>query len=370
MKILFVSNTVKTYSLGYKNDFYPLLELGHEIVWAANFKDFIGDKNEVPAEMKQIDIQSYPFHRSNLRALKTLKAILKEDKYDAVICTTPIGGALARMAAKKMKVPKVIYSAHGLLFFKGAPLINRTVYKWQELLMSHWTDAIVTITDEDFESAKKFKLRGKNNKNVFLVHGAGVDTKISLSSTKEEKRAELGLAPDDFAICSAGFLNKNKNNLVVVKAIGAIGDPHIKYLICGEGDEKANLEKVASELGISDQIVFLGFRTDMQDVMNACDAFAMPSFREGVPRALLEAMNLGLPCIGSDTRGIRELIGAENDKCLCKPDDHLAYAEAIKTVKDDEEYVASLIERNKKEVLKYTSDKVREELLEIYKQIL
>lgn len=370
MKILFVSNTVKTYSLGYKNDFYPLIELGHSLIWAANFKEFIGNKDDVPATMKQIDIQSYPFHKSNWRALKALVAIMKEEQPDAVICTTPIGGALARLAAKKAHVKKVIYSAHGLLFFKGAPLINRTVYKWQELWMAHWTDAIVTITDEDFESAKKFKLKGKNNKNVFLVHGAGVDTEISLSSEREEKRKELGLAPDDFAICSAGFLNKNKNNAVVVEAIGELKDSKIKYLICGEGDEKDSLEKRAQELGISEQIIFLGFRTDMQDVMNASDAFAMPSFREGVPRALLEAMNLGLPCIGSDTRGIRELIGEENAECLCKPDDSHAYANAIKSVKEDKALVERLVARNKKEVLKYTSERVREELLEIYKQIL
>lgn len=369
MNILMVTNRVKTYALGFKNVIEPFETLNHKVIWAADFSNFVGDaKKEIPCEIRQIPITSNPLKLQNGRAYKELLRIIDEDKIDMVYCSTPIGGMIARLAARKKKITPVIYAAHGFLFFRGAPLVNRTLYKWQEIVMAKYTDTIITITDEDFAAAKQFSLR--NQGQVFLVHGAGVDTEVTLTSTREAKRQELNLTEDDFVICSAGFLNKNKNNMVVVRAIAKLNNPRVKYLICGEGDEKENLLKTARENGIEDQIVFLGYRTDMQDIMNASDLFAMPSFREGVPRALLEAMNLGLPCIGSDTRGIRELIGQENAICLCDPRSPDAYAKAIEAIMSDLDLVKRLKERNQKETAKYSSETVKSELLEIYKNIL
>ena len=122
--------------------------------------------------------------------------------------------------------------------------------------------------------------------------------------------------------------------------------------------------------GLEEQIIFLGFRTDIQDIFNACDLFAMPSFREGVPRSLLEAMNLGKPCIGADTRGIRELIGVENTDCLCDPYNYKEFVTAIDKIMNDKQRAEELGERNKGEVYKYTSDQVKSELLEMYKKTL
>ena len=303
MKILLVSNKVKTYNLGFKNEIEPLLEAGHEVVWAADFSSFVGDRTEaIPFETRHIDIKSSPFNKNNRRAYKDLLSILREEKYDVVQSSTPIGGMLARMAARKVKTPIVIYEAHGFLFFKGAPLINRTVYKFQEHLMSRWTDVLVTINDEDYRSAQKMKLR-KGGK-LFMIHGAGVEVGQSRECDRTAKRAEIGLPEDAVAIVSAGILNKNKNNHVVIESLALLENKNVYYVICGEGDEEGALRELAEKNGVSDRVLFLGFRTDMKQIMLACDIFAMPSFREGVPRALLEAMDLGLPCIGTRTRGI------------------------------------------------------------------
>lgn len=367
MKILLVSNKVKTYSLAFQNEVEPLLEAGHEVIWAADFSSFVGDRtHDIPFETRQIDIKSSPLNKSNIGAYKSLIKILKEGDFDVVQSSTPIGGMLARMAAKKMKIPKVIYEAHGFLFFKGAPLINRTVYKLQEQLMAHWTDVLVTINDEDYRAAQKLKL--KKGGKLFMIHGAGVEVGQSRDCDRKAKRAEIGLPENATAIVSAGILNKNKNNKVIIEALNELKNENIYYVICGEGEEEQNLRSLAESLGVSERVKFLGFRTDMKHIMLACDIFAMPSFREGVPRALLEAMDLGLPCIGTRTRGIRELIG--NDKLLCNGRSGREFAEAVEYIIRNPDVCKAIIARNVEEAKLYSKERVRAEYAAIYDEVL
>jgi glycosyltransferase involved in cell wall biosynthesis len=140
------------------------------------------------------------------------------------------------------------------------------------------------------------------------------------------------------------------------------------YVVCGEGDEEAELKALAEKCGVADRVLFLGFRTDMKQIMLACDIFVMPSFREGVPRSLLEAMDLGLVCIGTRTRGIRELIG--NDDLLCSPTSPEEYAKAIKLVLDSPDGCKAILERNFEEAKLYSKERVRAEYAAIYKEVL
>lgn len=126
MKVLLITNRVKTYALGFQNVLEPLRTLGHEVVWAADFSNFIGDKTQIPCITEQIDINTNPLKPSNRKALKQLCDIIEKYNIQAIQSSTPIGGLLGRFAGRKMRVNPIIYAAHGFLFFKGAPLINRT----------------------------------------------------------------------------------------------------------------------------------------------------------------------------------------------------------------------------------------------------
>ena len=362
MKILMVTNKVKTYSLSSQITFDALHSLGHDVVWAADFSHFIGDRSVIPAVTEQISINTNPLKSCNFKAYKRLLEIIDEHHIEAVMCSTPIGGALARLAAKKKGIQPVLYEAHGFLFFKGAPLINRTVYKWEEQLLAHCTDVLITITQEDFAAAKKLHLRSNNP--PYLVHGAGVNVGVQVAIDRTEKRRSLGIPDDAFLIVSAGELNRNKNTEVIVRALAKVPDAH--YAACGVGPEEENLRKLAEQLGVAARFHLLGYRTDMPEILACADAFTIMSFREGMPRALLEAMDLGLPCIGSDTRGIRDLIDADGG-FICKPTDADAFAEAFNALKADENLRARMGDHNRTKVQDYSADVVRNELYEIYK---
>lgn len=365
MRVLMVTNKVKTYALGFQNVFDPLNRLGHEIVWAADFSQFVADKSVIPCPIEQISINTNPLNSGNRAAYKRLLEIIDEYKIGAVLCSTPIGGALARLAAKKKDIKPVVYEAHGFLFFRGAPLINRTVYKWEEQWLAHYTDTLITITEEDYAAAQKFKLR--SGKKPYMVHGAGVNVGVTVNIDKAQKRRVIGVPEDAFLIVSAGELNKNKNTEVVVRALAQTPDAH--YVACGVGPEKETLEKLAQKLGVTNRFHLMGYRTDMPEIMAVSDVFTMMSFREGMPRSVLEAMDLGLPCVGSDTRGIRDLIDS-NGGFICGPTDAAAFAEAFKKLKADPEMRERMGSYNREKAKGYSADIVREELFEIYKEAL
>lgn len=365
MNVLMVTNKVKTYALGFQNVIGPLSELGHSVVWAADFSQFVADKSVIPCQIEQISVNTNPLNLGNRKAYKQLLEIIERHKIEAVVCSTPIGGALARLAAKKKHISPVVYEAHGFLFFKGAPLINRTVYKWEEDILAHYTDVLITITEEDYRAAQKLKLR--SGRKPYLVHGAGVKVGVTVDIDRAEKRRSIGVPENAFVIVSAGELNKNKNTEVIVRALKDIEGAH--YVACGVGPEKENLEKVAQELGVTERFHLMGYRTDMPEIMACADVFTMMSFREGMPRAILEAMDLGLPCVGSDTRGIRDLIDKEGGY-ICKPTDAEAFAAAFNKLRVNPETREIMGRHNKEKAKGYSADIVRKELLDIYAEVL
>ena len=368
MKILMVTNKVKAYALGFRNMIEPLTSLGHEVIWAADFSKFVGDISTIPCKTIQISIDSNPLKPCNARALKQLCRAIEDNQIEAIQCSTPIGGMLGRVAARIKQVKPVIYAAHGFLFFDGAPLINRTVYKLQEIIMAHWTDVLITITDEDLQAAQNFKLR--SGKAPCLVHGAGVKVGKKILVDKNVKREQLGVPQNAFVIVSAGFLNKNKNNRVVIEALGKLNNPDVYYLICGEGEERDRLQALAQQMGVDKNVIFLGYRTDMDEIMACADLFAMPSFREGVPRALLEAMDLGKACIGSRTRGITELLSEGRGGVLCKADSVQEYADGIQHLYSNEQLRSAMGRINMETAKAYSKERVQQELLDIYQKEL
>lgn len=368
MKILIVSNRVRTYALAFQNEIVPLISLGHEIIWAADFSNFIGNIEQVPCKTAQIDIVSYPFHKTNLKAFRQVCEIIKKENIEAISCSTPIGGTIARLAGWHCGVNKIIYEAHGFLFFKNVPLLKRIFFRLHEQLLARITDTLITITKEDFESAKKFKLR--SHRKPYFIHGAGVKVGVELKSDRDTVRKILGFRDDDVLIISAGDLNDNKNNKVIIKALSLVPEKNIHYIICGNGDRLDFLKKLSNKLNLVDRVHFLGYRTDMPDLLGAADIFVMPSRREGIPRSILEAMDLGLPCIGSKTRGVTDLIDYNKGGFTCNSENPKEFASAISILASNKSLRNQFGTYNKTKTSEYSAEVVRNELYNIYKDTL
>ena len=160
-KALIISNKIRKIPGGsVETIINPLKERGYEVTWAANFSTAKFDLESFPCNVLETNSETNPFSLKNIQTRRIIKNFLKQNKVDLIFCSTPIGGLHGRMCSKY--VDKVIYEAHGFLFFKGGPKLG-FFYKLVEKYLARKTDAIITINKEDFNVAKSFKLKNKNN---------------------------------------------------------------------------------------------------------------------------------------------------------------------------------------------------------------
>ncbi len=330
----------------------------------------IKDEEKYNIKIHQVDFIRAPYHPGNLKAYKQLVKIIKEEKIDYIHCNTPIGGVLGRLAGKKCKVKKVIYQVHGFHFYKGAPKLNWLLYYPIEKWLARYTDALITINKEDFEFAtKKIKLR-KNGK-VYYVPGVGIDSESFSADDciREKKRNELNIPLDAFVLISVGELNKNKNNGVIISALGKAKNNKIHYVLCGFGELEREFRKQAEKAGLVNNVHFLGYRKDVKELYKMSDCFVMPSYREGLSRSIMEAMSSGLPCIVSKIRGNVDLVNQDNGGYLVKAEDIDGFASAINSLCNDELLCEKMSEYNKKKIKEFDVSVVTKEIIDCYKEV-
>lgn len=317
-KVIFVATVVKTHIMEFH---VPYLKMFKDAGWETSVAARNDYDNPADCEIPYCDYYyDIPFERNplnieNINAYRKLKKLINEGQYDIIHCHTPVGAMVSRLAAKKARKQgtKVIYTAHGFHFYKGAPLINWMIYYPVEKWLARYTDILITINKEDYERAKSFKA-GK----VCYVPGVGIDLKkFNVGYVdKEAKRKEIGVDNKDFVLLSVGELIPRKNHEVVIRAIGELKKrnqlSNIQYVICGKGKSELMLRKLSEELEVAEHVHFLGYRTDISEICNCSDLFMFMSLQEGLPVALMEAMACGLPTICSDIRGNTDLI--KNDE--------------------------------------------------------
>lgn len=259
-----------------------------------------------------IPIQRSPFHVDNLRAYKELSNIINDNHYSIIHSHTPMGGVLTRIAARKSRKSgtKVFYTAHGFHFCKGAPFTNWLTFYPVERMLAHFTDHLITINEEDFQLAVDHKFRARN---ISHVNGVGVDCeryKPISKELKKKKRRLLGFQQDDFLMIYTAEFNKNKNHQLLINLMKLVKkkSPNVKLLLAGEGILLENIKALSKRLDVEKEIIFLGYRKDIDEILPICDVAVSASHREGLPVNIMEAMAAGLPIIATHNRGHVELV--------------------------------------------------------------
>lgn len=328
------------------NNIKLLQELGYKVDVACNFEFGSTISNEKIDKLKkeldemgvdfyQIPIPRKIFDLKHLRiSYKLTKELMNEKQYDLIHCHSPIGGIICRLANKNSKYysnSKMIYTAHGFHFFKGNNPLKNIIFKNIEKYGAKYTDVLITINKEDYNAAKKFKL--KENGKVEYVPGIGIDLdKInSIEGNKEELCKELNIPIDSTLLLSVGELSVRKNHSIVVNAMKSLNE-NVHYIICGQGALKDELQSLAKNNNCYDRLHLLGYRTDIIKIMKSCDIFVFPSYQEGLPVALMEALACGLPCVASKIRGNVDLIEGKKNGYLYDVNNNEELIVAIKEV--------------------------------------
>lgn len=358
------------------NDVKILQESGYIVHYASDFENPIYSIDVKSLEeqgliLHHIDIKKSPFKiRENTKAFFQLKKIIEEENITLVHCHNPMGGVVGRLAARCSKrSPYTIYTAHGFHFYQGAPAKNWILYYTAERLLARYTNRLIVINSEDYERAKKFQL--SPNGRIEIIPGVGIDV-IKFCKRKElreKKRKELNIPADAFHVVSVGELNDNKNHAVMIKAIAQLENSDIYYSICGRGVGEEKLKALIREYHLEQNVRLLGYRIDVEEVLQSADCFAFPSKREGLGIAAIEALACEVPIIAADNRGTREYMRQGEDGIVCRTGSVEEYAYAIMEIKNSSQLRDVMAKNGRKMAEQFSIDETDRIMRRIYGEI-
>lgn len=366
-KVLYVTTVSRTINAFLIPHINMLLDNGYEVHCACSIDKPV-DKE---LQRRGVKIFEVPFSRNplgigNIKAFIKLEELQRINDYDIVHVHTPIAAIYGRLLKLNFPSLRVIYTEHGYHFLKGGSKLGWILYYPIEKIMAKFTDVTININKEDYEITKE-KLKPKK---CYLLNGVGLDLdKYKKLSSKEiqEKRKEFGLKDKDFVVLMVAEINKNKNHIQLINAMDILKDkyPNIKVLCIGDGTLKESLEKQIILRNLQNNIFMLGYRLDVNKLINISDIGILLSRREGLPRNIMEFMACGRKVIATDIRGCRDLICDETIGTLVNVDDYESTAKAIEKyyILSDKSFEVS------KEIRKYDIESINSELLKIYEDV-
>lgn len=320
-----------------------------------------------------VDFSRNPFSFKTITTTKEICKLMKNIKFNLVHVHTPVGSIVGRIGAKITNTAPVIYTAHGFHFFKGAPIKNWLLYYPAEKITSKFTDAIITMNNEDYLLAKKF-LKPRKKENVFRVNGVGIDIdRYKFSEMKDiNYKKSIGLNEDDFVITVVAELIDRKNHKQLIEAIKDIiaNHPNIKVLFVGDGILYENIKEIINKYKLNNNIFLLGFRKDIERILNITDVVTLFSHHEGLPKNIMEAMAAEKPVICTKIRGNVDLIKHNKNGILVDINDIKSTQKAILKLYNDNILCVSMGKYNKEIIDKYSVKNVLKEVKEIYEKVI
>lgn len=235
--------------------------------------------------------------------------LIRRERPAIVHTHTSKAGFTGRLAARLVRVPIVIHQPHGHIFYGYYGPRTTAVYVALERLAARWTDVIITLTERGTE---EHLARGIGRREQYVSVPSGVPTAALRARVpaREGARARLGVAPDEFVIAALGRFVPVKGFDLLVAALPRVVEaaPGTRLLLIGDGPERDALLAQAARLGVSGRVTVTGATGDVGAYLAAADVFAAPSRNEGMGRALVEAMALGLPVVGAAVGGIPAVV--------------------------------------------------------------
>lgn len=281
---------------------------------------------------------------ADLRALWALTRLMRRERFDVVHTHTPKAGLLGQLAARLSGVPVVVNTLHGFYFHEGTKPIPRRFYIWMERIAAKCSDVILSQNREDIATAAAEHIASPELLE-WLGNGIDIarfDRRRLSNESLDALRDEIGLEPGAPVVGFVGRLVEEKGILDLLEAarsvVGAI--PNVQLLIIGPYDEEkpdALRPDVAERYGLAGRCRFLGMRHDMPELYALMDVLVLPSYREGFPRAPMEASAMGVPAVVTDIRGCREAVEPGVNGLLFPAGDADALSRALVELLSDEE---------------------------------
>ena len=293
-KILYAASTeshINNFHLDYIN---ALRSEGHEVFVMAKGE---GVDYNIPFEKKF-------FSPKNRECRKNIRKIIREENFDAILLNTSLAAFHIRLACPK-KRPRIVNLVHGYLFSRHTGFIKTKILLFCEKFLRSKTDAIITMNRDDLNIANKNRL---SKKGIYFTRGMGANMRPALRS-RDDVRGDIGVQ-DSKMLLFAGELSGRKNQKFLIEAMPKIIErvPNAVLCLAGKGDKEEELRDLARGLGVESSVRFLGYRSDIPEIMCAADLYVSASVSEGMPFNIIEALGASLTVLASETKGQEDVI--------------------------------------------------------------
>lgn len=287
--------------------------------------------------------------RSNLAAIAPLARLIRSSGIDLVHFHGTRAG-LPGLAAARIAGSAALYTVHGWACHQGRGSLAMSAARAFERTIAHGADVLICVSQADLAVGLRFGLVNPERSRVIAN---GVDpARCDASERRQEQRSQLGLSPRSQAIGLVGRLTHQKGQRLLLNAAPGIlaRHPEARFVLVGDGEDRELLTALAAHHGLADRVLFAGPRLDVPALMAALDVFVLPSYWEGMPISLLEAMAAGKPVIASRVNGSAEAIADGKTGLLVPPGDAPALGAAICRILGDPALAARIGEAARREV--------------------
>ncbi|WP_462211474.1 glycosyltransferase family 4 protein [Staphylococcus hominis] len=313
----------------------------------------------------------------NIKSIYSMFKLFKKIKPDIVHVHTPVAAVLGRIAAKIAKVPTIIYTAHGFYFHEGMTKSKYNLFfNVEKYVGRYFTDYIFTQSKEDYEVAKKNRFL-RNNNYVHISNGIDLDNKFNINNTSkttiDNLKSKYNIKNNDIVVTFIGRLVREKGILDLLNSYKLLKSKNVKFIIIGslpQGERDVETMKIIENFKDNKDIIFIGQVSNVNDYLYLSDIFCLPSYREGMPRSIIEAMAMKNAVIATNIRGSREEVVHNETGFLCNvnaSDEIAKYIDKLISDSDKlEKFKHNGIERARK---LYDEKKIVNNQIKIYENV-
>jgi len=350
--------------------FESLLITGVEAAHEGNMRDLAAAKGVQPLVIPDLGREINPWR--DLRTLWALYRLFRRWRPAIVHTHTAKAGTVGRLAARLAGVPIVIHTFHGHVFHGYFGHRKTQAFICIERALARLSDRIVTVSEGQRAELAAYGI-APPEKIAVVPLGFELDALLHCQTHRGELRTELGLAAETPLVGIVARLTAVKNHHLFLEAARLIvqEEPTTRFLIVGDGELRGELESYARELGLADQVLFLGWRSDMPRIYADLDVVALTSRNEGTPVSLIEGMAAGVPVVSTAVGGVPDIVADGVCGYLVPPGDAVALARAIVALLRDQEKARTMGRAGREAVRdRFSVERLLSDVERLYTQLL
>jgi len=320
--------------------FRALQEAGYEVHIACAKGSWFEQLGAKGFHMHDVPLRRRMNPLMHIRPLWALCRLIHRERFALVNTHSPVAAAVGRLAAWLAQAPAVVYTVHGFYFHDNMPWWKRRSFIALEWLLGRMTDGFMFVSDEDRQTSLREGIAADAAKATTIYNGvdlAAYPPKGSVSGTAADLRRKLDIPQGAPVVGIVGRVVREKGYIEFAEMASLVsaGRSDIYFLAVGDALPSdrdgvvAEFRRRVDAAGLEDRFRFTGFTDRVADCLQLMDVFVLPSYREGFPRSVLEAMSSALPVVATDIRGCREAVVNGETGLIVPPRNGPALAEAV-----------------------------------------